>query len=243
MEVLAALGCTGLSVAIQPGNLLFAGIGVLLGTLVGILPGHQPVADRRAAAAGDLQARPDRLDHHVRRHLLRRHVRQLDHGHPAQHAGRGGVDRDGDRRAQDGARGPRRARRSRPRPSARSSPARSPRSAWRCWRRPSSTRRRLRPLGLLRPDGAGLRHHLGDLRRLGAARPDQPGARPGARPGRHRQAHRPGAARLRRAVAARRRLDHDPGRGPVRDGRGAVRRLALHRRARDGSRRCAARCG
>ncbi|MBP0625477.1 tripartite tricarboxylate transporter permease, partial [Cupriavidus consociatus] len=32
----------GLAVAAQPGNLLFAGIGVLLGTLVGILPGISP---------------------------------------------------------------------------------------------------------------------------------------------------------------------------------------------------------
>jgi putative tricarboxylic transport membrane protein len=32
----------GLSVAVQPGNLLFAGIGVILGTLVGILPGISP---------------------------------------------------------------------------------------------------------------------------------------------------------------------------------------------------------
>ena len=32
----------GLSVAVQPGNLLFAGIGVVLGTLVGILPGISP---------------------------------------------------------------------------------------------------------------------------------------------------------------------------------------------------------
>ena len=41
MEVLSALA-HGLAVAIQPGNLLFAGIGVLLGTLVGILPGISP---------------------------------------------------------------------------------------------------------------------------------------------------------------------------------------------------------
>jgi putative tricarboxylic transport membrane protein len=33
---------SGLAVALQPGNLLFAGIGVLLGTLVGILPGISP---------------------------------------------------------------------------------------------------------------------------------------------------------------------------------------------------------
>ena len=41
MEVFSALA-HGLAVAIQPGNLLFAGIGVLLGTLVGILPGISP---------------------------------------------------------------------------------------------------------------------------------------------------------------------------------------------------------
>lgn len=41
MEVFTLLG-QGLLVAIQPGNLLFAGIGVLLGTLVGILPGISP---------------------------------------------------------------------------------------------------------------------------------------------------------------------------------------------------------
>ena len=41
MEVFASLA-QGLAVAFQPGNLLFAGIGVLLGTLVGILPGISP---------------------------------------------------------------------------------------------------------------------------------------------------------------------------------------------------------
>jgi putative tricarboxylic transport membrane protein len=41
MEVFSLL-LQGLGVAIQPGNLLFAGIGVLLGTLVGILPGISP---------------------------------------------------------------------------------------------------------------------------------------------------------------------------------------------------------
>lgn len=41
MEVFTLLA-QGLLVAIQPGNLLFAGVGVLLGTLVGILPGISP---------------------------------------------------------------------------------------------------------------------------------------------------------------------------------------------------------
>ncbi len=40
-ETFAALA-QGLAVAMQPGNLLFAGIGVILGTLVGILPGIGP---------------------------------------------------------------------------------------------------------------------------------------------------------------------------------------------------------
>ena len=83
-----------------------------------------------------------------------------------------------------------------------------PRLARAVARRP---RGRLRPVGLLRADGARLRHGLGDLRQLAAARPDEPVPRPRARPGRHRQADRPGAARLRRAGAARRRRDHDAG--------------------------------
>ena len=70
--------------------------------------GHRPGADRGAAAAGHLQARPDRLAHHVRRHLLRRHVRRLDHLDPAQHAGRERLDRHRARGQQDGARRPRR---------------------------------------------------------------------------------------------------------------------------------------
>ena len=41
MEVLLSL-LHGLGVALQPANLLFAGVGVLLGTLVGILPGISP---------------------------------------------------------------------------------------------------------------------------------------------------------------------------------------------------------
>jgi putative tricarboxylic transport membrane protein len=41
VDTFAAL-MQGLSVALQPGNLLFAGIGVILGTLVGILPGISP---------------------------------------------------------------------------------------------------------------------------------------------------------------------------------------------------------
>ncbi|HSW23234.1 MAG TPA: tripartite tricarboxylate transporter permease [Burkholderiaceae bacterium] len=42
MEATLAALAQGIAVAAQPGNLLFAGIGVMLGTLVGILPGISP---------------------------------------------------------------------------------------------------------------------------------------------------------------------------------------------------------
>ena len=62
----------GFANALTPGNLLFAAIGVLLGTAIGVLPGHRSGDGRGAAAAGDLRVRPDRRVHHVRRDLLRR---------------------------------------------------------------------------------------------------------------------------------------------------------------------------
>jgi putative tricarboxylic transport membrane protein len=43
MELLANLG-TGIESAITPINLLYCFIGVLLGTLIGVLPGLGPVA-------------------------------------------------------------------------------------------------------------------------------------------------------------------------------------------------------
>ena len=69
---------------------------------------HRPGADGGRAAAGDVQRRADQRLHHVRRHLLRRHVRRLDHQHPAEHARRDRVDRHRHRRPRDGAAGPRR---------------------------------------------------------------------------------------------------------------------------------------
>ena len=48
---------------------------------------HRP-AMTSPAAAGHLRPRPDGRLHHVRRDLLRRHVRRLDHLDPAQHPGR-----------------------------------------------------------------------------------------------------------------------------------------------------------
>jgi putative tricarboxylic transport membrane protein len=101
METFASLA-QGLAVAIQPMNLLFALVGVLLGTAVGVLPGIGPGAHGGAAPADHLQARSRRLHHHVRGHLLRRHVWRFDHRDPDQHAGRKRLARDRARRQQDG---------------------------------------------------------------------------------------------------------------------------------------------
>ena len=232
MEVLQSL-LHGLSVAIQPGNLLFAGIGVLLGTLVGILPGISPSLTVALLLPVTFKLDPTgsiimfagiyfggMYGSSTTAILLNTpgeaaSIATAIEGHKMARAGRGGP------ALATAAIG--------------SFVAGTLATIGLALLAPTHrrSRGRLRPVGLLRPDGARLRHHLGDLRQLGAARPDQPGARPRARPGRHRQAHRPGAAGLRRAVAARRRLDHDAGGGPVRDGRGAVRGVALHRRARD----------
>ena len=104
----------GFGVAFTVQNLLYAFFGCVLGTLIGVLPGHRPGGDDRDAAAVDLRARRDAGADHAGRHLLRRAVRRLDHRDPDQRAGRVVVGRDRDRRLPDGAPGPRRRRRSRP---------------------------------------------------------------------------------------------------------------------------------
>ena len=75
----------GFQTALTPENLLFATIGVLLGTAVGVLPGIGPAMALALLLPVDLHRRRGQRDHHVRRHLLRRHVRRLDHLDPAQH--------------------------------------------------------------------------------------------------------------------------------------------------------------
>ena len=230
METLAALA-NGFAVALTPFNLLWA--------VVGVTPGHgrrraardRPGADRRPAAAGHLQSRPDRRLHHVRRHLLRRHVRRLDHLDPAQHARRVGHHRDRARRQPDGAQGPRRpgagdrgdrlVRRRHDR-HARADLHRAAHGA---------VRAALQPGGLFRAHGAGLHHRHRGARQLARARPREPVLRPGARPGRHRHPVRPGALHARHPGAARRHR-RDRGRGrPVRGRRDALRRQPLPLRA------------
>ena len=204
---------------------------------------HRPGAHRRAAPADHLQARSRQLDHHVRRHLLRRHVWRLDHLDPAQHARRERLHGDRPRRQQDGQGRPRR-------PGARHRRHRLLRGRHHRHARPHLPgalprrhRRAVRPGGLLRPDVRRLRHRLGDLRRFARARPHQPVHRPAARPGRHRHPHRPGAPDLRRAGALRRHRGDDARGRPLRGRRGALRRLPPPRRTRRSSSPSAARSG
>ena len=84
----------------------------------------------------------------------------------------------------------------------------------------------LRAGGLFRADVRRLRHGVGDLRRFADPRTDQPVHRADARPDRHRQAHRTGPARFRHSRTARRRRGDDAGGRPVRGRRSALRRLA-----------------
>ena len=67
--------------------------------------GHRRHGDHRHAAADHLPARAGLVAHHAGRHLLRRAVWRLDHGHPDQHAGRILIRRDGHRRLPDGPQG------------------------------------------------------------------------------------------------------------------------------------------
>ena len=82
MDGFAAL-MTGFETALTPINLMWSLVGVTLGTLIGMLPGIGPALTIALLFAGHRQARPDRRLHHVRRALLRCHVRLVDHLHPA----------------------------------------------------------------------------------------------------------------------------------------------------------------
>ena len=84
-------------------NLLYCFVGVLLGTLIGVLPGIGADGDHRHAVADHL---PDRrsglVADHALRHLLRRAVWRLDHRDPDQHAWQIVVGRHRHRRLPDG---------------------------------------------------------------------------------------------------------------------------------------------
>ena len=98
--------------------------------------------------------------------------------------------------------------------------------------RHGAVRAALQPGGLFRAHGAGLHHRHRRARQLALARPRQPVLRPGARPGRDRHPVRPGALHARHPGAARRHR-RDRGRGrPVRGRRDPLRRQPLPLRAR-----------
>ena len=101
----------------------------------------------------------------------------------------------------------------------------------------------VRPGRVFRADGAGLHDRVGRLRRFLAARPDLAVHRPGARTDRHRPADRPGAPRLRHSRPARRHRGDDARGGDVRHRRDAERRCGQERAATRGSSRSRDRCG
>ena len=98
----------GFSVAFQPGVLLYAFLGCVVGTLVGMLPGIGPLAGISILLAGDLRPRRHQGDRHAGRHLLRLAIRRLDHLDPDADSRRGLVGDDLHRRLRHGAEGPRR---------------------------------------------------------------------------------------------------------------------------------------
>ena len=95
----------GFVTALDPVNILYCFVGVLLGTMVGVPARHRADRDDRHAAADHLQVRAGHVADHARRHLLRRAVRRLDDGDPDQPAGRILLRRDRHRRLPDGAAG------------------------------------------------------------------------------------------------------------------------------------------
>ena len=225
METFAALA-HGMAVAVQPMNLLYALIGVFLGTAVGVLPGIGP-----ALTVALLLPVTYKLDPGGSLIMFAGIYYGGMYGGSTtailhQHAGRERLDGDRARRQQDGQGRPRRAgagdlgdRLVRRRHHRHHRPRLSGAVAGRC-------RGALRAGRLFRADVRGLRHRVGDLRRFADPRTDQPVHRADARACRHRQAHRPGAACVRHPRTARRRRSDDAGGRPVRRRRSALRRLA-----------------
>ncbi|CAA9317224.1 MAG: Tripartite tricarboxylate transporter TctA family, partial [uncultured Nocardioidaceae bacterium] len=194
-------------------------------------PGHRARDDRRAAAPGDLRAGADQRVHHVRRHLLRRHVRRVDDVDPAQHPGRVQLDHDRARGQQDGQGRPR--------------VGRTGHRGARVLRRRHHRHAAARPAGadggrprhrhhggrLLRDLRPRLRRRRHGARRLAAARAGLPGHRPLPGAGGHRRPHRAGAVHPRRPPALGRGRRRRGGGGSVRRGGVPLRRVPAPPRA------------
>lgn len=72
----------GFTVAFTPENLLYALLGCVLGTLIGVLPGIGPVPTIAMLLPITYVLPPVARPDHAGRHLLRRPVRRIHHGHP-----------------------------------------------------------------------------------------------------------------------------------------------------------------
>ena len=192
----------GFETALSLQNLLYAFIGCLLGTLIGVLPGLGPLATISMLLPFTFGLDPTGGADHAGRHLLRRGLWRLDDGDPRQSAGRDLVGRDGASTATRwrGRAGP--AWRSPRRRSARSSPAASARWSW-----PPSRRRS--PAWRFRFGGAeyfSLMVRRPDRRGLAVLRLDPQGDRHDPdrhrpRPRRHRRQLGRAALHLRRAAS------------------------------------------
>ena len=97
----------GFSIALSPWNLLYAFVGAVLGTAIGVLPGLGPATTIALLLAGHLHARPDIGRHPPGRGLLRGHVWGVDDVDPAEYPGRGLLGRDLPGRLPDGPERPR----------------------------------------------------------------------------------------------------------------------------------------
>ena len=102
METLDSLAL-GFSVAFRPDVLLYAFLGCLVGTLVGMLPGIGPLAGISILLPVTFGLDATKADRHAGRHLLRLAIRRLDHLDPDAHSGRGVLGDDLHRRLRHGA--------------------------------------------------------------------------------------------------------------------------------------------
>ena len=201
----------GFSVALSLQNLFYCFVGVLVGTLIGVLPGIGPLGTIAILLPITYSVSAGRGDDHARRHLLRRAIRRLDHGHPGEPARRNLVGGDLHRRLPDGAAGPRRpgARDRRHRLVLR----RHRRHAAHCavWAAARRHRAEIRRAGIFLADADGPRRR----RRAGAGRHGEidrdGGDRPAARHRRHRRQHRHAALQLRHLRTDRRHRLHRGG--------------------------------
>ena len=177
----------GFSVALQPSILVYAFVGCVIGTLVGMLPGARAARRHQPAAAGDVRAESDHRHRAARRRLLRRDVRRLDDLDPDAHSGRGRLGDDLRRRLRDDAERARRAgaRHRGDRLVRRRHAGRGRADAARADAR--RVRAALRPAGVHRAAADGFLHPRLHERRLDAEDAGDGGVRPHARHDRHRR--------------------------------------------------------